>query len=62
MLLATVRIGPWRKDEDERFLQGIQEVMRVKTFEDAYRITKIPWMSIFPYVRVSVGERGEERE
>ncbi|KAK8385300.1 hypothetical protein O3P69_012259 [Scylla paramamosain] len=46
-----LRIGPWKKAEDQRMLQGLKQVMKVQSFEMAYHLRKIPWMQIFPYVR-----------
>ena len=52
-MTAAVRVGPWQEAEDHRLLRGLQEVMRVRSFEEAYQLTKVPWLKIFPYVRVS---------
>ncbi|XP_050739433.1 uncharacterized protein LOC127009942 [Eriocheir sinensis] len=46
-----LRVGPWRVEEDERFLRGLKEVLKVRSYEEAYRMRRVPWMAIFPYVR-----------
>lgn len=48
---VKLRMGPWTKEEDERLLKGIREVMNVPSEEEVYHQTRIPWLRILPYVR-----------
>ncbi|XP_045131993.1 transcription termination factor 1-like [Portunus trituberculatus] len=48
---VKLRLGPWQAAEDKRMLQGLQEIMKVKNFQEAYKLVKIPWVKLFPYIR-----------